>query len=139
MAMDITKSMTTAASGMRVQSDRMRVIAENIANASSTSLQSGGDPYTRKTVSFAEEVARDMPVSKVRVSRIGLDGSDYPKELDPGNAAADANGYVKLPNVNVLVEMADMREANRSYEANIQVMRQVRELVSMTIGLLGQN
>lgn len=135
----LSASLNVASSGMHAQSTRLRVVSENIANASSTSLQPGGDPYTRKTVSFAEEVARDMPVSKVRVSRIGLDGSDYPKELDPGNAAADANGYVKLPNVNVLVEMADMREANRSYEANIQVMRQVRELVSMTIGLLGQN
>ena len=135
----LSASLRVASSGMHAQSTRLRVVSENIANASSPSLQAGGDPYTRKTVSFAEEVSRDMPVSRVRVSQIGLDGSDYPKELDPGNAAADANGYVKLPNVNVLVEMADMREANRSYEANIQVMRQVRELVSMTIGLLGQN
>ena len=124
---------------MQAQSTRLRVASENVANASSTSLQPGGNPYTRKTVSFAEEVSRDMPVSRVRIQRIGLDGSDYPKELDPGNVAADASGYVKLPNVNMLVEMADIREANRSYEANIQVMRQVRELVSMTIGLLGQS
>lgn len=135
----LSASLNVASSGMHAQSTRLRVVSENIANSASTSLRPGGDPYTRKTITFAEEVARDMPVSKVRVARIGVDGADYPKELDPGNAAADANGYVKLPNVNVLVEMADMREANRSYEANIQVMRQVRELVSMTIGLLGQN
>jgi flagellar basal-body rod protein FlgC len=131
-------SLSIASSGMQAQSTRLRVVAENIANASSTSREPGGDPYIRKTISFAEEVSRNRPVSTVRVAQIGLDRTDFPKELDPGNIAADANGFVKLPNVNVLIEMADMREANRSYEANTQVMRQVRELVSMTIGLLGQ-
>ncbi|PHP65739.1 flagellar basal body rod protein FlgC [Zhengella mangrovi] len=135
----LSASLNVASSGLHAQSTRLRVVSENIANSASTSLQAGGDPYTRKTITFAEEVSRAMPVSKVRVAQIGRDGADFPLELDPGNVAADANGYVKLPNVNVLVEMADMREANRSYEANIQVMRQVRELVSMTIGLLGQN
>ena len=125
-----------AGSGLEAQSNRLRIVSENIANAQSTSRVAGGDPYQRKTISFASELDRASGVNLVRSDKVGVDYTAFPIEFDPGNAAADDSGFVKLPNVNVLVEMADMREANRSYEANLQVIKQVRDLVSMTIELM---
>jgi flagellar basal-body rod protein FlgC len=129
-------SLKIAGSGMEVQSTRLRVISENVANAESTGSTAGADPYTRKTISFDTELDRASGVQTVRVKRIGVDDQPFRIELDPGNPAADAKGFVKLPNVNLLVELADMREANRSYEANLQVVKQSGDLTSMTIGLL---
>jgi len=129
-------SLKIAASGLEVQSKRMRVVAENLANAQSTGRTPGADPYTRKTISFETEVDRVTGANLVRVESIERDRSPYRIEHDPGHPAADENGFVKLPNVNILVEMADMREANRSYEANLQVIKQAREMIAMTIDLL---
>ena len=129
-------SLKIAGSGMEVQSTRLRVISENVANAESTATTPGANPYTRKTISFDTEMDRASGVPTVRVKRIGLDDQPFRIELDPGNPAADEKGFVKLPNVNLLVELADMREANRSYEANLQVVKQSGDLTSMTIGLL---
>lgn len=129
-------SLRTAVSGMDAQSVRLRVITENIANAESTGDAPGVEPYQRKTVSFASEVDRLTGAQTVRVHNIGLDESPFKVELDPGNPAADERGFVKRPNVDVLVEMSDMREANRSYEANLQVARQAGELMSMSVNLL---
>ena len=121
---------------MDAQSARLRVITENIANAQSTGPGPGLDPYQRKTITFASEMDRLTGAPTVRVRNIGVDESPFKVELDPGNPAADEKGFVKLPNVDLLVEMADMREANHSYEANLQVARQAGELMSMTVNLL---
>ncbi|MEN9895860.1 MAG: flagellar basal body rod protein FlgC [Pseudomonadota bacterium] len=125
-----------SASGMEAQSTRLRIVSENLANARSTGDTPGADPYRRKTVSFASEVDRASGADLVEVKRIANDPSNFITAYDPGNPAADSNGMVKLPNVNMLVEMADMREANRSYEANLQSIKQARDLISSTIDLL---
>ncbi|MBO0903627.1 flagellar basal body rod protein FlgC [Jiella sonneratiae] len=132
----ILSSLKIAASGLAAQSTRLRVVSENIANANTTGDAAGADPYQRKTVSFAAELDRLTGADLVKVARVGRDQSPFLVEHDPGNPAANADGYVKMPNVNTLVEMADMREANRSYEANLQVVKQARELINMTIDLL---
>ena len=129
-------SLRIAASGLEAQSSRMRVVSENLANAQSTGTTAGADPYRRKTVTFENELDRMSGATLVKLGDVGADRSAFRVEHDPGHPAADAAGYVKLPNVNMLVEMADMREANRSYEANLQVIKQAREMVSMTIDLL---
>ena len=129
-------SLKIAASGLQVQSQRVRIVSENLANAQSTGNTPGADPYSRKTISFESEVDQASGANLVRVESIERDRSPFPVERDPGHPAADETGYVKLPNVNVLIEMADMREANRSYEANLQVIKQAREMISMTIDLL---
>ena len=129
-------SLKIAGSGLEVQSKRVRVVSENLANAQSTGRTPGADPYTRKTISFETEVDRVTGANLVRVDSIERDRAPYRIEHDPGHPASDENGFVKLPNVNILVEMADMREANRSYEANLQVIKQAREMISMTIDLL---
>jgi len=129
-------SLRIAGSGMEAQSTRLRVISENIANAQSIGPTPGADPYTRKTVTFDSEFERTAGTQLVRVKRIGLDPSQFKLQADPGSPAADANGNVKMPNVDILVELADMREANRTYEANLQVAKQSGEMMSMTINLL---
>ncbi len=137
MTMDpLTTALKVAASGLEAQSIRLRVVSENMANAQTTGGKPGGDPYQRKTVEFISELDALSSVALVRVNDINHDTSEFGIEYDPGNSAADEHGMVKLPNVNVLVEMADMREANRSYEANLQTVKQARELISMTIDLL---
>jgi flagellar basal-body rod protein FlgC len=132
----LTAALKVAASGLGAQSERMRVVSENLANAQSTGNTPGADPYRRKTITFQSEVDRASGGSLVEVSSIAHDPSDFPVEFQPGNEAADAKGYVKMPNVNTLVEMSDMSEANRSYEANLQVIKQARDLISMTIDLM---
>ena len=121
---------------MGAQSERLRVVSENLANAQSTGSSPGADPYRRKTISFVSQLDGTSGGSLVEVSSIDRDPADFPVEFQPGNEAADAKGYVKMPNVNVLIEMADMSEANRSYEANLQVIKQARDLISMTIDLM---
>jgi flagellar basal-body rod protein FlgC len=136
MADQLQAALKIAGAGMEVQSTRLRVISENVANAQSTGQTAGSDPYVRKTISYENEMDRVAGVPVVRVKRIGLDDQPFKMELDPGNPAADEKGFVKMPNVNLLVELADMREANRSYEANLQVVKQSGDLTSMTFGLL---
>lgn len=135
----LSAAIKVAASGLSAQSTRLRVVAENMANAQSTGDTPGADPYTRKTVSFSSALDRANGVDMVRVSNIGTDNAPYVLEYDPSHPAADKNGYVKMPNVNMMVEMADMREANRSYEADLQVVKQARALITMTIDLLRGN
>ena len=125
-----------AASGLQAQSMRMRVVSENIANAQSTGSAPGADPYARQTVSFESEMDRTLGANLVEVKSIGVDSTPFKLERDPGNPAADKDGMVKMPNVDVLVELADMREANRSYEANLQVAKQSADMLTTTISLM---
>jgi flagellar basal-body rod protein FlgC len=132
----LAASMRIAGSGLEAQSARLRVVSENIANALSTSKVAGADPYQRKTISFANELDRASGAQLVKINSVGVDRSPFNVEHDPGNPGADANGNVKTPNVNPLVELSDMREANRAYEADLQIMKQTHDLLSMTIDLL---
>ncbi len=125
-----------AGSGLEAQSMRLRVISENIANAQSTGDTPGADPYTRQTISFDSVLDRSLGVPLVKIKTIGQDDTPFKVEHDPGNPAADAGGFVKMPNVDVLTELADMREANRTYEANLQVAKQSAELLGQTVSLL---
>ena len=129
-------SLKVAASGLEAQSTRIRIVSENLANTRSTGDVPGADPFRRKTVTFAAELDRASGASLVEVERLGFDEGEFSTEYDPGNPAANAEGIVKMPNVNMLIEMADMREANRSYEANLQSIKQSRDLISATIDLL---
>lgn len=125
-----------AGDGLSVQSTRMRVVSENIANVRSTGNAPGADPYRRKTVVFDSEFDRLAGGFTVNVRQMTTDPTPFQVEHDPGNPAADGDGNVKLPNVNMMVELADMREASRTYEANLQMLKQVRTLATMTIDLL---
>jgi flagellar basal-body rod protein FlgC len=133
---DFLKSMAIAASGLKAQSGRMRVIAENIANADSTAPRAGGNPYRRKIATFHTEVDRAIEAQTVGMGRVQLDQTDFRTKYEPGHPAADRNGYVKYPNVNAMVEMTDMREAQRSYEANLNVIGATRRMIQRTIDLL---
>ncbi|MCI0734836.1 MAG: flagellar basal body rod protein FlgC [Beijerinckiaceae bacterium] len=132
----LAAAIRVAGAGLEAQSARLRIVAENLANAHSTGPTPGADPYARKTVTFESELDELAGVDLVRVKRFGTDGRPFRVEHDPGNPAADSNGFVKFPNVNIIMEMADLREANRSYEANLQVIQQSRNLSSMTLDLL---
>jgi flagellar basal-body rod protein FlgC len=134
--MDLMESLMISAAGMRVQGERLRVISENIANVDSVSEVPGGDPYRRKTITFQNALDREMGVNLVKVKKVGLDASEFTRKYDPSNPAADKSGYVKLPNVNALIEMNDMREAQRSYEANLKVIEVSRGMLQRTIDLL---
>lgn len=134
--MDLMESLMISAAGMRVQGERLRVISENVANADSVSEVPGGDPYRRKTITFQNALDRELGVNLVKVKKVGLDPSEFTRKYDPNNPAADRSGYVKLPNVNALIEMNDMREAQRSYEANLKVIEVSRGMLQRTIDLL---
>jgi flagellar basal-body rod protein FlgC len=134
--MDLNDSLFIAAAGMRAQGERLRVISENLANADSVSEKSGGDPYRRKTISFKNALNKELGIDTVQVKKIGVDQSDFRKKYDPGNPAADKSGYVTLPNVNTLVELTDMREAERSYEANLKTIEAARTMLQRTIDIL---
>jgi len=136
MSDPLSATMHIASSGLQAQSERLRVVSENLANARSTGETAGSDPYSRKTITFESEFDRAQTASLVKVKDIGTDKAPFLVEYEPGHPAADENGYVKMPNVNVLLELADMRETNRSYEANLKVMTQAREMVMRHIGLL---
>ena len=125
-----------AGAGLEAQSYRLRVVSENIANARATGGTPGADPYQRKTIVFGAELDRELGAMSVKVKRTSLDDAPFIMEHDPSSPAADENGNVKMPNVNMLTEMADMREANLSYEANLQMMKRARSMISMTIDLL---
>jgi flagellar basal-body rod protein FlgC len=127
-------AMSVAASALRAQQGRMRVIAENIANANSTATTAGGDPYRRQVPIFRP--TKVQGAEGVQMVRVDPDQSDFKTEYDPGNPAADARGYVKLPNVNSLVEALDMKEAQRAYEANLNVIETARVMESRTLDIL---
>lgn len=132
----LSASLKIAGSGMEAQSTRLRIVSENIANARTTGDTPGADAYRRKTVSFGAELDKTSGATLVGVNKLGVDRSKFVEEFDPSHPAADERGIVKMPNVNLLIEMADMREANRSYDANLQTIRQTRDLISATLDLL---
>ena len=127
-------AMAVASSALRAQQGRMRVIAENIANANSTARTAGGDPYRRQVPVF--QPTKVQGAEGVQMLRVDPDKSDFKTEYDPGNPAADAKGYVKLPNVNSMVEALDMKEAQRAYEANLNVIETARAMESRTLDIL---
>jgi flagellar basal-body rod protein FlgC len=133
---DFTRSMGIATSGLRAQAGRMRVISENIANADSTASTAGGDPYRRKVPTFVNQLDRVLDAKTVSMGAIKRDQSDFRTKYEPSNPAADANGYVKYPNVNPLVEMTDMRDAQRSYEANLNIISATRRMIQRTLDIL---
>ena len=133
---DFSRSMSIATSGLRAQAGRMRVISENIANADSTAATPGGDPYRRKVPTFSSELDRSLDAKTVALGRIRPDPSAFRIKHDPGNPAADAAGNVKYPNVNPVVEMTDMREAQRSYEANLNIISATRRMIQRTLDIL---
>ena len=134
--MDFLKSIALAASGLRAQAGRMRVIAENIANADSTGQRAGSEPYRRRIPTFRAEIDRAVEARVVSLGQVRTDPSEFRSKYEPGHPAADANGNVKYPNVNPLVEMMDMREAQRSYEANLNVIGATRRMLQRTIEIL---
>jgi flagellar basal-body rod protein FlgC len=134
--MELDKTLSISARGMDAQTTRLRVIAENLANQDTTGSMPGADPYRRKTVTFENSLDRHLGTAAVRVKEVGRDGSDFQLHYDPSNPAANTQGYVKLPNVNSLVEVMDMREAERSYSANLSVLQATRGMLTRTIDLL---
>jgi flagellar basal-body rod protein FlgC len=134
--MDFTTSLYIAAAGLRAQSGRMRIIAENLANADSVSATGNGEPYRRRISTITSEFDRELNATVVKLGDPVADQADFRLQYDPGNPSADKQGYVRLPNVNALVEMMDMRDAQRSYEANMQVMEGARAMLTRTIDLL---
>ena len=136
MADDLFKAMSISAAGMKAQGTRLRVISENVANADSLPQDPNQLPYQRKVVTFKNELDRSTGVDTVRVDKITTDKSNFEKQFDPNHPAADENGYVLTPNVNTLVEMMDMREAQRSYEANLSVIKASRGMLQSTIDVL---
>jgi flagellar basal-body rod protein FlgC len=134
--MDLDRALRISAAGMAAQSSRLRVVAENLANRDSTGESPGADPYRRRSVSFANRLDRAMGVETVGVSRIGTVPGEFPTRYEPGHPAADARGYVKTPNVDSLVEVMDMREAQRSYSANLSVLETTRAMLTRAIEAL---
>jgi flagellar basal-body rod protein FlgC len=136
--MDFSKSMSVAASGMRAQTERMKTISENIANANSTSPIKGADPYRRKIATIKPDFDRELDATMVKAGKPVTDKSEFRSQYDPCNPNADKQGYVKLPNVDSLVEIMDMREAQRSYEADLSVMESTKQMLAKTVDLLNK-
>lgn len=134
--MDLEKAMMASAAGLRAQSVRMRVISENIANQNSVASEPGADPYRRKIITFLTELDRANGVEVVKPGKIEFDQKEFTKKYDPGNPAADAAGYVLQSNVNGLIEMMDMRQAQRTYQSNLNALEASRRMATMTLDLL---
>jgi flagellar basal-body rod protein FlgC len=134
--MDLDRALRISAAGMAAQSTRLRVVAENLANRDSTGESPGADPYRRRTVTFANRLDRAMGVETIGVSRVGTAQGEFPTRYEPSHPAADARGYVKTPNVDSLVEVMDMREAQRSYSANLSVLETTRAMLTRAIEAL---
>lgn len=134
--MDLVASLKIAASGLKAQTGRMRVIAQNLANANSTAPAANGEPYRRQISTFQSEVDRELGVRLVKPGRIVLDQSEFESRFDPGHPAADNRGYVQTPNVNPLIETMDMREAQRNYEANLNIISSTRRMLVRTLDIL---
>lgn len=134
--MDLVDALHISAAGMKTQGSRLRLIAENMANADSLGKTPGADPYRRKVMTFENELDRTLGLEMVKVDRVVSDPSDFELRYEPNHPAADDKGYVKLPNVNSLIEMTDMREAQRSYEANLRAIEVARTMLQRTIDLL---
>ncbi len=134
--MDFMKSLAIAASGLHAQLGRMRVITENIANADSTATTPGGDPYRRKIVTFRSVLDGALGADVVKLGRVQTDNSNFRIKHEPGNPAADANGDVKYPNVNTLVELTDLRDAQQAYQSDVNVITATRRMLQRTIDIL---
>jgi len=134
--MDFSASMDIAASGMQAQTQRIKIIAQNLANADSTATQPGQDPYRRQIISFKSVYDKVAGANVVKVAQVSTDNSAFPSKYDPANSAADANGYVSLPNVKPELEAADMREAQASYEANLSAMDLVKNMMLQTVNAI---
>ena len=132
----LSSIVATAASGMRAQGERLRVVSENVANSATTAQDPGGDPYRRKVISFGQDTDAATGAAMVRVAEITRDMGEFSLRFDPAHPGADENGYVKLPNVNPLIEMSNMREASRSYEANMSMLENARQMRSQLVDLL---
>jgi flagellar basal-body rod protein FlgC len=133
---DFDASMRIAASGLKAQQGRMRVIAENVANADSTARSSTEDPYRRRIPTFKSTFDKEIGAAVVAQGRTEIDRSDFKTQYEPGHPAADANGYVKYPNVDSLIETMDLKEAQRSYEANLNIVTGTRRMVLKTLDIL---
>ena len=136
MANDLNQALDVSTAGMDAQTARLRVIAQNIANQDTTGASPGADPYRRKTISFQSVLDQSSGLEKVEIKSIDTDKTDFPLKYDPANPAANAQGYVKLPNVNSFVEMMDMREAEQTYSANLSVLQTTRGMLSKTLDIL---
>ena len=134
--MDFLKSLGIAASGLKAQSGRMRIIAENIANADSAPASAGAQPYRRKIPTFTSHLDDETGAKLVEAGRVRRDPSAFRTKYEPGNPAADAQGVVQMPNVNALIENMDLREAQRSYEANLNMISATRKMLAQTLGIL---
>ena len=134
--MDLLDSLKVSASGLKAQATRLRTIAENLANTNSTATTPGGDPYRRKISTFRAVLDRALGLTMVEPGKVALDNSQFELRYDPANPAADNKGYVKLPNVNSLIELADMREAERSYDANLKVIEASRSMLQRALDIL---
>lgn len=136
MTADLSGAMSISAAGMDAQAMRLRVVAENLANQDTTAAVPGADPYRRKTITFQSVMDQAADAETVQVRDIGTDKSAFPQKYDPSNPAADSQGYVKLPNVNSFIELMDMREAERSYNANLSVMQASRSMANRAIDII---
>lgn len=132
----LSQTIATAASGMRAQTLRLRTVAENLANANSTAATPGDTPYQRKMTTFEQAVDKATGAAMVRTGRTVLDNTPFRTVYDPSHPAAGPDGYVKLPNVSEVVEAADMREAERSYEANLATVTEARSMFAKTLDIL---
>lgn len=134
--MDLDRALRISAAGMQAQATRLRVVAENLANRDSTGETAEADPYRRRTITFASRLDRSLGANTVRVSRIGTQQGEFPRHFEPGHPAANEQGYVRMPNVDSLIEVMDMREAQRSYGANLAVLEASRGMLARVIEAL---
>ncbi|MCW9033682.1 MAG: flagellar basal body rod protein FlgC [Alphaproteobacteria bacterium] len=133
---DLFKTMSISASGMKAQGVRLRVISENMANVNSLPTKPGESPYQRKVTLFKNKLDRELGANTVNVHQVRPDKSEFKMRFDPNHPAADANGYVQTPNVNTLVEMMNMKDAQRSYERNVKAIKASKDMIGKTLGLL---
>jgi flagellar basal-body rod protein FlgC len=136
MADDLLSSLRLSAAGMKAQGTRLRVISENLANADSLPTEPGKQPYRRKVITFKNAIDKASGLDMVSVDKVRPDLSPFQRRFDPNHPAADPQGYVQAPNVNSLIEVMDMREAERSYEANLSAIRTTRTMMQSTIDIL---
>ena len=136
MAGNLSVSADIAVSGMKAQSERLRIFSENMANADSIGIRPGEDPYRRQVVTFKDYIDKETGAKMVKVDKVVPDESQFPLKYDPNHPAANAEGYVAMPNVNPLIEMMDLKEAQRSYDANLSMMQTARDMNSKVLDLL---
>ncbi|OWU83169.1 flagellar basal-body rod protein FlgC [Oceanicola sp. 22II-s10i] len=133
---NLNSILSIAASGMRAQGERLKVVSENVANSASTGTEPGQEPYRRKVISFEEMIDRESGASMVRVADISRDDAEFELRYDPGHPAADELGFIKVSNVQTILEMSNMREASRSYEANLNMFEAGRRMRTQLLDLL---